>query len=78
MARRPAGVRTLWLLAAVLALAAVMVASIAFGSRDVPWADVQAALGGADETLGQAAATKRIPVRSSRSSSARRWASPEA
>lgn len=61
MARRPAGVRTLWLLAAVLALAAVMVASIAFGSRDVPWADVQAALGGAEETLGQAAATKRIP-----------------
>ncbi|QCW80436.1 iron ABC transporter permease [Streptomyces sp. S6] len=61
MARRPAGVRTLWLLLALMALAAVMVASVAFGSRDVPWADVQAALGGADGTLGQAAATKRIP-----------------
>ncbi|MFE1126068.1 FecCD family ABC transporter permease [Streptomyces albidoflavus] len=59
--RRPAGVRTLWLLAALLVLAAVMVASLAFGSRDVPWADVQAAIGGADGTLGEAAAAKRIP-----------------
>ncbi|MFH9092127.1 FecCD family ABC transporter permease [Streptomyces albidoflavus] len=59
--RRPAGVRTLWLLAALLVLAAVMVASFAHGSRDVPWADVQAAIGGADGTLGEAAAAKRIP-----------------
>ncbi|MBV1953044.1 FecCD family ABC transporter permease [Streptomyces sp. NEAU-PBA10] len=59
--RRPAGVRTLWLLAALLVLAAVMVASLAHGSRDVPWADVQAAIGGADGTLGEAAAAKRIP-----------------
>lgn len=59
--RRPAGVRALWLLAALLVLAAVMVASLAYGSRDVPWADVQAAIGGADGTLGEAAAAKRIP-----------------
>ncbi|MCX4516471.1 iron ABC transporter permease [Streptomyces anulatus] len=59
--RRPAGVRLLWLLFSVLALAAVMVASVALGSRDVPWSDVVAALGGADDTLGRAAATKRIP-----------------
>ncbi|MFF5690311.1 FecCD family ABC transporter permease [Streptomyces albidoflavus] len=59
--RRPAGVRTLWLLAALLVLVAVMVASLAYGSRDVPWADVQAAIGGADGTLGEAAAAKRIP-----------------
>nr|WP_203620853.1 iron ABC transporter permease [Streptomyces anulatus] len=51
----------LWLLLSVLALAAVMVASVALGSRDVPWSDVVAALGGADDTLGRAAATKRIP-----------------
>ncbi|MER7786322.1 iron ABC transporter permease [Streptomyces albidoflavus] len=38
-----------------------MVASLAYGSRDVPWADVQAAIGGADGTLGEAAAAKRIP-----------------
>ncbi|MFH8687100.1 FecCD family ABC transporter permease [Streptomyces anulatus] len=58
---RPAGVRLLWLLLSVLALAAVMAASVALGSRDVPWSDVVAALGGADDTLGRAAATKRIP-----------------
>ncbi|MFE3738142.1 FecCD family ABC transporter permease [Streptomyces sp. NPDC059134] len=60
-ARRTAGARTLWLLAAVLVLAAIMVASLAFGSRDVPWSDVWASLGGADDTLEQAAATKRLP-----------------
>ncbi len=38
-----------------------MVTSVAFGSRDVPWSDVVAAFGGADDTLGRAAATKRIP-----------------
>ncbi|MFI1015093.1 FecCD family ABC transporter permease [Streptomyces sp. NPDC020965] len=59
--RRPARVRSLWLLAAVLALAALMVASVAFGSRAVGWSDVWAALGGADATLEQAAAAKRIP-----------------
>ncbi|MFQ6852383.1 iron ABC transporter permease [Streptomyces sp. 35M1] len=59
--RHPAGVRLLWVLLSVLALAAVMVASVAFGSRDVPWSDVVAAFGGADDTLGRAAATKRIP-----------------
>ncbi|MFD7747477.1 FecCD family ABC transporter permease [Streptomyces sp. NPDC059698] len=59
--RRPAGVRLLWVLLSVLALAAVMVASVALGSRDVPWSDVVAAFGGADDTLGRAAATKRIP-----------------
>lgn len=58
---RPAGVRLLWLPLSVLALAAVMVASVALGSRDVPWSDVVAALGGADDTLGRAAAAKRIP-----------------
>ncbi|MFC9427038.1 FecCD family ABC transporter permease [Streptomyces sp. NPDC056987] len=59
--RRPAGARTLWLLAALLVLAAIMVASLAFGSRDVAWSDVWAALGGADDSLERAAATKRLP-----------------
>ncbi|GAA2276544.1 ABC transporter permease [Streptomyces ruber] len=59
--RRPARVRTLWLLVAVAVLAAVMIASVAFGSRSVAWSDVWAALGGADGTLEQAAAAKRIP-----------------
>ncbi|MBE1531910.1 FecCD family ABC transporter permease [Actinomadura algeriensis] len=59
--RRPARVRVLWTLAAVAVLAAVMVASVALGSRNVAWADVQAALGGAQDTLEQAAVAKRIP-----------------
>ncbi|WP_228992129.1 iron ABC transporter permease [Streptomyces sp. DH8] len=61
LTRRPAGVRLLWVLLSVLALAAVMVASVALGSRDVPWSDVVAAFGGSDDTLGRAAAAKRIP-----------------
>ncbi|GAA2165688.1 FecCD family ABC transporter permease [Actinomadura napierensis] len=61
LVRRPARTRILWLLAAVLLLAALMAASVALGSRDVAWSDVWAALGGADRTLGQAAVAKRIP-----------------
>ncbi|MFJ7423542.1 FecCD family ABC transporter permease [Streptomyces uncialis] len=61
VARRPARARPLWLLAAVVVLAALMVASVAFGSRAVGWSDVWAALGGSDTTLEQAAAVKRIP-----------------
>jgi iron complex transport system permease protein len=59
--RRPARVRTLWLLvgAAVVVLAAL--ASVWLGSRGVSWSDVWAALGGSDATLGEAAVTKRIP-----------------
>ncbi|MEU5977595.1 iron ABC transporter permease [Streptomyces sp. NPDC047315] len=59
--RRPVRARALWLVAAVLVLAALALASLAFGSRDVAWSDVWAALHGADATLEQAAASKRIP-----------------
>ncbi|NEA23587.1 iron chelate uptake ABC transporter family permease subunit [Actinomadura bangladeshensis] len=61
LVRRPARVRLLWLLVTVLVLAALMVVSVAFGSRDVAWSDVWAALGGADGTLEEAAVAKRIP-----------------
>ncbi|MEU8799440.1 iron ABC transporter permease [Spirillospora sp. NPDC048819] len=61
LVRRPARVRVLWLLVTALILAAVMVASVVLGSRDVAWSDVWAALGGADDTLERAAVTKRIP-----------------
>ncbi|WP_062205590.1 iron ABC transporter permease [Streptomyces sp. NBRC 109706] len=61
LVRWPARVRLLWLLAAVAALAAAMLASVALGSRTVPWSDVLAALGGAEDSLEQAAVTKRIP-----------------
>jgi iron complex transport system permease protein len=59
--RRPARVRFLWLLVVAVALAAVMAASLAFGSRSVAWADVWAALGGAEHTLEEAAVAKRVP-----------------
>ncbi|WP_433498405.1 FecCD family ABC transporter permease [Sphaerimonospora sp. CA-214678] len=61
LVRRPARVPVLWLLVAILVMAALMVASVALGSRDVSWGDVWAALGGADDSLEQAAVTKRIP-----------------
>ncbi|WP_425578146.1 FecCD family ABC transporter permease [Streptomyces albiaxialis] len=50
-----------WLGGAVGVLAVLVLVSLAFGARDVPWSDVWAALGGADSTLGEAAASKRIP-----------------
>ena len=59
--RRPGSVRFLWLLAVVAVLVAVMIASVAVGSRDVGWSDMVAALGGSPENIGQAAVTKRIP-----------------
>jgi iron complex transport system permease protein len=59
--RCPARVRFLWLLVVAVALAAVMAASLAFGSRSVAWADVWAALGGAEHTLEEAAVAKRVP-----------------
>ncbi|PSL00574.1 iron complex transport system permease protein [Murinocardiopsis flavida] len=59
--RRPVRVRILWLLAALLALALLMLASVALGSRNVGIADITAALAGTDATLEQAAVAKRIP-----------------
>ncbi|BEL03352.1 iron ABC transporter permease [Actinoplanes sichuanensis] len=59
--RRPARVRLAWLLVVVALLLLVMLASVAFGSRIVGWADITAAFGGTDETLNQAAVVKRIP-----------------
>lgn len=58
---RSARARPLWLLVVVLVLAAVMVASVAFGSRTVGWSDIWSGLGGAEHSLGQAAVGKRIP-----------------
>ncbi|MFJ9552324.1 FecCD family ABC transporter permease [Nocardiopsis sp. NPDC101807] len=59
--RRPVRARSLWLLLALAVLAAAVLASVAWGSRIVGLADVVAALGGADETIEQAAVTKRVP-----------------
>ena len=59
--RRPARLRPLWLLAGLVALALIMVASVALGSRVVGWQDLIAGLQGHDENLNQAAVVKRIP-----------------
>ncbi|WP_371100968.1 FecCD family ABC transporter permease [Streptomyces sp. PU_AKi4] len=59
--RRPARARVTWLLVVTAVLLAAMTASLALGSRDVAWADVWAALGGAEGTLEEAAVTNRVP-----------------
>lgn len=61
LVRRPARVRLLWFLVAAAVLLALMAASVALGSRNVGWSDILAAFQGADDTMEQAAVTKRIP-----------------
>jgi iron complex transport system permease protein len=61
LARRPGSVRFLWLLVVVGVLAALVIASVAIGSRGVGWSDIVSALGGSSDTLAEAAVTKRIP-----------------
>ncbi|GAA0277119.1 iron ABC transporter permease [Cryptosporangium japonicum] len=59
--RRPAPVKTAWIVIAVAALAAAVFASVAIGSRHVGLADIWHAFGGQQDTLNEAAVTKRIP-----------------
>ena len=53
--------RSGWLLASLLLLAAVGGLSLVLGARGVTLGDVAAALGGADETYAEAVVAKRIP-----------------
>ena len=59
--RRPAVVRTLWLLAGVGVILVLVVLSVSFGVRAVTLDDILAALSGQSDTLAQAAVVKRIP-----------------
>lgn len=59
--RRPALVRTLWLLAGVAVLLVLSVLSVSFGVRAVSVDDILAALSGHTDTIAQAAVVKRIP-----------------
>ncbi len=59
--RRPAPPRVGWLLAGVVLLALLGLASVALGARVVGWHDIAAALTGSPEGIGQAAVEKRIP-----------------
>lgn len=59
--RRPASVRTLWLLAGVGVIIVLSILSVSFGVRAVSVGDILAALSGHDETIAQAAIIKRVP-----------------
>lgn len=59
--RRSSRRRALWLLVALLVLAALSVLSVTIGSRSVGGGDILAALGGSAEGFGPAAVAKRIP-----------------
>lgn len=59
--RRPAWVRTLWLLAGVGVLLVLCALSVSFGVRAVSLDDIGAALSGRADTIAEAAVVKRIP-----------------
>jgi iron complex transport system permease protein len=59
--RRPKRLRSLWLLVSLAVLAALMIASVMIGSREVSWADITAALGGSIDGFGPAAVATRMP-----------------
>ena len=59
--RRSATTRALWVLVALAVLALACVASVAFGVRLVGWSDIAHGLAGGEDTVGQAAVSKRIP-----------------
>jgi len=59
--RRPALVRTIWLLVGVAVIVVFSILSVSFGVRAVSLGDILAALGGQDDTVAQAAVIKRMP-----------------
>jgi iron complex transport system permease protein len=60
-ARRPVPVRVTWIVVALLALALIGAASVAFGARAVGWSDVVNGIGGSSRTIAEAAVEKRVP-----------------
>jgi len=59
--RRPASVRTAWLLIGVGVILVLSILSVSFGVRAVSPGDILAALGGHTDTVEQAAIVKRMP-----------------
>lgn len=59
--RRPAGVRSVALVGALLVLAALCAASVAFGVREVSLSDILAGLAGDTSDLASAAVVARVP-----------------
>lgn len=59
--RRPAAVRLAWFAVAVVVLAALCVASVAFGVREVSIGEILAGLGGDTSGVAEAAVVARLP-----------------
>ncbi|MGO2747663.1 FecCD family ABC transporter permease [Microbacterium sp.] len=59
--RRPALVRTTWLLIGVAVIVVLSILSVSFGVRAVSLDDILAAFAGHDDTVAQAAVIKRMP-----------------
>lgn len=60
-ARRPGGIRSLWLAAMLAALGVLCALSVAIGTREVGLDDIAGALRGQVDSIGQAAVAARIP-----------------
>lgn len=54
-------IRGLWLAGLFALLAVFLVLSVTIGTRDVGWADIAAAIGGAQDNIGRASVALRIP-----------------
>jgi len=59
--RRPALVRSTWLLIGLVVILILSILSVSFGVRAVSFDDIAAALGGHSDTIAQGAIIKRIP-----------------
>ncbi len=53
--------RSLWLAGLLLLLAIFVILSVTVGTRNVAWADIIAGIGGAQDNIGRASVTLRIP-----------------
>ena len=54
-------IKSLWLAGLFALLAVFLVLSVTIGTRDVGWADIAAAIGGAQDNIGRASVALRIP-----------------
>ncbi|WP_235924006.1 FecCD family ABC transporter permease [Pseudoroseicyclus tamaricis] len=59
--RRSLEARGLWLIAVLAGLAVLCALSVSIGTRAVGWQEIWAGLGGATDTIGEAAVAKRVP-----------------
>jgi iron complex transport system permease protein len=60
-ASRSNQIRSLWLAGLLAVLAVFIVLSVTIGTRNVAWADIAAAIGGAQDNIGRASVALRIP-----------------